>query len=347
MNQPFQRPSIALPARSGCGVPKIGHPSYPRPVKQRYPWGNPRKQRMTIAVGFKVMDGVLICADTQYTLGGILTHDSKLDMVGELPHLRAVFAMAGDNMDLALAAIQNSIRRLRQVKPASITCHWDVAKIVQSVVAEEYRRHVSPHPDPNTASLYQILLAAWTPHDRLDGPGLYVTWKGSIRQCDSYECVGSGFYLGRYLIEAMFTRAMEIKDARIVGTYAIAQAKANVEGCGGRTNIIGLATDGTLLAFDPDETNDFESTFQTFHAKSRQLLYCLLTQDGSRFSASMDGFASVTSDLRVRLGLDAKSKEQKRESMILNFLPVFLPTLEQQVPELTRRDPSLPPTSQE
>jgi len=33
---------------------------------------------MTIAAGFRVKDGVLICADTEYSGGGLISHEPKI-----------------------------------------------------------------------------------------------------------------------------------------------------------------------------------------------------------------------------------------------------------------------------
>src|ERR1035437_7754790 len=58
-------------------------PNRPRPLKQVYPW-NSREKRMTIAVGFCVSDGVLMCADTEYSGTGVkrVRHDLKIYVGG-------------------------------------------------------------------------------------------------------------------------------------------------------------------------------------------------------------------------------------------------------------------------
>src|ERR1035438_10245663 len=168
-----------------------------RPVLQplkhmRYPCGVAAKDsRMTIAAGFRVMDGVLICADTEHSSGGILTHDTKLVPI-DFGHGKAIFSYSGDNVDLARAAVQKCIARLRRSTPEEVTSHWDIAQIVEGIVDIEYRKHVCANPDPKDSSIYQVLLAAWSPNDGGDGPGLYSTWQGTIQECDSHEAAPTG-----------------------------------------------------------------------------------------------------------------------------------------------------------
>src|ERR1035438_7824321 len=52
-------------------------PGYPRPLRQVYPWKS-KEKRMTIAAGFVVRDGILLCADTLYTDGYTKEYRDKI-----------------------------------------------------------------------------------------------------------------------------------------------------------------------------------------------------------------------------------------------------------------------------
>jgi 20S proteasome alpha/beta subunit len=298
---------------------------------------------MTIAAGFRVLDGVLICADTEHSAGGMLTHESKV-IPADFSHGKVIFALSGENVELAKAAVQKCVEALRASHPNEIRNHHDIAALVERIIHREYRKHVCPKPSPSDASVYQLLMAAWTPHDGLDGPGLYCTFQGTIRECDSYECVGTGFYLGRYLIESMFNRGMDLHSARIVATYAIAQAKARVDGCSGQTHIAMLKTDGAVEGTRWDETKNLEETFQAFDAERWSVLLDLLTQSDIRFQESLYAFNEQAIRLRVTLGLDEKSRKAilGMDSIATMFMPK-----DQPLPEQTIHDPSTPPPSLE
>lgn len=113
----------------------------------------------------------------------------------------------------------------------------------------------------------------------------------------------------------MFSPGMNVHSARIVATYAIAQAKSRVDGCGGKTYATALRTDGSIEGFDWSGTKELEETFQTFDAKRWFLLFNLLTQDDSKFQDSLFSFSDAMINLRVELGIDADSRQAIREYM--------------------------------
>ncbi len=262
---------------------------------------------MTIAAGFKVLGGVVLCADTEHSSGGIVTHDSKLIPV-DFDHGRAIFSLSGSSTQLAKAAVQKCVAALRRTEKSEIQGHHDIAERVEEIIDIEYRKHVCANPDPQGDSVYQLLMAAWSPHDGPDGPGLYTTWQGTIHECDTYECIGSGFYLGRYLIESMFSPAMNVQAARIMATYAVAQAKARVDGCSGQTNIVTLHANGEIEGFSWEKTRELEDTFRSFNDKSWGLLFSLITQDDDKFNDQLFTFSDAMINLRTRLGLDQNAR---------------------------------------
>src|SRR5437867_3380692 len=87
-----------------CSVKRNLHPSVdffedsPYPLL-RYPSPLPKPERaVTIGVGFKCSDGIVLATDTQYTSGPLKTHGPKLFPLFapiELPDLAVVVAGAG------------------------------------------------------------------------------------------------------------------------------------------------------------------------------------------------------------------------------------------------------------
>jgi hypothetical protein len=68
---------------------------------------------MTVAAGFRTMNGVLIWADTEYSGTASKSHAKKiLPAMGESSQeASAIFSFAG-NSELAIAALQNTLRTL-------------------------------------------------------------------------------------------------------------------------------------------------------------------------------------------------------------------------------------------
>lgn len=267
---------------------------------------------MTIAAGFVVRDGILICSDSEHSSGGILTHEPKL-VLAEFSSGKVIFASAG-NADLAVGAIQKCVRALQSARGGRIKSDKDIADIIEKTVEREYRKHVSAEPDPNADSMYEILAAVWCEKDPGKQAALYRTWQGSIRKVSRYDCIGSGYYLGRYVIESM-AGAVDIERARVVATYTLAIAKQFVDGCGGNSHIASLKNDGTVIGLSGPDTEPLEQALGTFHERTTRLLFSLLTSNDAGFAMALSDFDHDLRELRMGLGLDENSKQAAKEEM--------------------------------
>ncbi len=267
---------------------------------------------MTIAAGFVVRDGILICSDSEHSAGGILTHEPKL-VSGEFSSGKAIFAFAG-NAELAVAAIQKCVHALQSAPGDRIKSDKDIADIIEKTVEAEYRKHVSVEPNPNADNMYDILAAVWCEKDPAKEAALYRTWQGSIRKVSRYDCIGSGYYLGRYVIESM-PGAVDIERARVVATYTLAIAKRFVDGCGGNSHMASLKNDGTVIGSSGPEREPLEQALRTFDEKTTRLLFSLLAASDAGFSKALSDFDRDVHGLRVGLGLDENSKEAAKKEM--------------------------------
>jgi hypothetical protein len=126
--------------------------------------------------------------------------------------------------------------------------------------------------------------------------------------------VGSGYYLGRYVIESM-AGAVDIERARVVATYTLAIAKRFVEGCGGNSHIASLKHDGTVIGSSGPETEPMEQAFRTFDERTTRLLFSLLTASDAGFSSALSDYDRGIRGLRIDLALDENSKEAAKEQM--------------------------------
>src|SRR2546423_3744610 len=114
----------------------------------------------------------------------------------EFPGGKLAFAYAG-NINFAVSAFQKCQRHLQEKKR-----QYPLAEIEQ-ILDKEYRRNVLRHPDRSTDVNihYWLLLAMWLPSS---GAKLFATHETALHEVDTYECIGSGQYLARYLIDPSF-----------------------------------------------------------------------------------------------------------------------------------------------
>jgi len=255
---------------------------------------------MTIAAGFRARDGVLICADTEYSGIVIAIQDEKLFAV-EASAGKAVFSFCG-HREFGLAAVQKCIQKIEAAKPESIKGHADIARLIEGEIAREYRKHVLPKPDVDAGSIYQLLVAIWSNAD--EGAALYSSWQGAIRRCDRYECIGMGKYVGDVLIGAMFYSYMDLQYARVVAAYALMTAKQHVDGVGGRTTMYSLGNDGKAERIPWVTVRPFEDEFKVFDLNVHELAFSLILHEDERFNKSLNDFTAAIQAIRRRLKID-------------------------------------------
>ena len=92
---------------------------------------------MTIAAGFRVRDGVLLCADTLFTGQGANLYSPKM-RIAEFAGGKIVFTFSG-NAELAQATIERCIDDLQDVTHRQIKANQDAIAIAAKRLDSEYR----------------------------------------------------------------------------------------------------------------------------------------------------------------------------------------------------------------
>jgi hypothetical protein len=248
-------------------------PPLPQPLKHtRYPLGLPKEKRMTIAAGFRVKDGILVCADTQYT-GGVKVHQAKVfryEIGTGQDSCALAFALAGHEV-YGKMAIEDcaeeiekclGVRSLRAVKGL-------LRKAVKKIALE----YVDSRPDlsDRDASRFELVIAAWLPHCgglnlfRASGPGLILV--------DNYYCAGSGAYIADYFVRLAFNRHMSLENAVLMATQALSAAKSYDASCGGDSEFILLSSEGKLSKVATYNARNSESFINAYDSMARDFLF--------------------------------------------------------------------------
>jgi len=242
---------------------------------------------VTIAAGFCVKDGILICADTEHGAAGVsIIHESKIILTPDMKTGKAMFSYSG-NTQLARAAIQNCIDRIYYAKKQSIVSPAQMANVIGDCVNESYRTHVSQAPDPSSDSVYQLIFATWCPNCR---PMLFTTWHGAKFHFDRYEFIGSGFHIGQFIVGPLFRNNMDVSDAHAIASYAVARAKQAAEGVGGLTNTSILRNDGTFEHLSWVVGKQSEDVIAWVDDSFRKLFWSLISAPDDEFGKAIDSF---------------------------------------------------------
>ena len=213
---------------------------------------------MTIAAGFRFIDranphlsGVLLCADTLYTVPGVMKLQGTKVFVYNFPKMdmgRAAFTFAGDRT-FARMALDEIEREINAQGPEAKTVE-SMRTTVENVLVRIYREHLYIRPDfPAYAPSFQFLFALWSP---IDGLGFYSTLETAVTEVSMYEFLGSGASLAHYLAKHHHNPADGYRAAIRVSTMILDACMEHIDGCGGQSEFFTLCKNGSstqTLAF--------------------------------------------------------------------------------------------------
>lgn len=208
---------------------------------------------MTIAAGFCYDNGILLCADSQYT-GSAKINQTKIFPI-EYEGGRAVFALAG-NEAYAKQAIQESEHAVRR-KGRRWQNPSGVKKIIGDVVRSVYLDHIDLRPPSEQYdSQIFLLVAVW---GSVEGLHLYATRKTAIFEVDGYDCIGIGDYLARFIVGPVYEEAgasklmrgksslhISQRQAAVLALEAMAAIKRHDPNCGGASELVAISSDGSM-----------------------------------------------------------------------------------------------------
>ncbi|MGA9643114.1 MAG: hypothetical protein WBQ72_17080, partial [Terriglobales bacterium] len=178
---------------------------------------------MTVAAGFVYNDGLVFCADTKISTP-IKTNERKISFfVSDDTLCGMTFAISSDDVNFprsAVSACWNMVSRM-DFSTATIDAVHNTA---QFALAEFYREHIYTHPDRTPGAVFlEILVGIWLRNETQ----LYVSHETLLTPVEDYECIGSGSYLAKYLIQ-QYKRANPaantLEDAAMMASFAVQSA---------------------------------------------------------------------------------------------------------------------------
>ena len=189
-----------------------------------------RAQAMTIAIGFKCDDGVILLSDRQISKeGGMKYYEKKLFEVSEecengLFHLSFVYTGDPDGAKLFISELEERALDLQRNKRTLRT----LKTCVQETLENDWKKHKS---HMRAEFLCSISVTN-------EGFKLFRSRRNLLIPAE-FECLGVGdSSLVRYLVESFATPRMGVRHYLPLLIYVMHQAKKYVEGCGGPTDVM-------------------------------------------------------------------------------------------------------------
>ncbi len=219
---------------------------------------------MTIAAGFRCSDGIVLCADSEYTEGGLLKFTgSKFSVLNGFDcNLVTVFSGDQDFATMGSDEIQAGVLK------SGMTAE-DVLPIIKSVIERLHKKHMYQHPRAGYAEGPEVyfLIGLWT---KKDGFELWTTSRTTVTRVPQWHTIGAGHYLAAYLGKTLLMDPVNVSEAALLGSYLLTQAKEHVPGCGGNTTIVTLTKEGEIKT----ESNLYDSERQIFFDDFEKMVKC-------------------------------------------------------------------------
>jgi 20S proteasome alpha/beta subunit len=191
---------------------------------------------MTIAAGFNFNDGVLICADTKHS-AGFSIDASKIFAKRYGNGAASVFAYAGSMRycRTAIQHIESSIEDLER-KDATLST---MRALVEEELKKLHTDNLYLHPGFRTGKVSVGFIGAlWSPKEGL----LPISIEdASVNEFQGYDCIGSGEYLGHYLIRPKYKSLklpISFDSVVLLSAYALMSIKGYDEACGGKSEMV-------------------------------------------------------------------------------------------------------------
>lgn len=255
---------------------------------------------MTIAAGFVVRDGVLLCSDTLYSSGQIREYRDKLfQWTGK--RAAVAFAIAGNAANAwdAVEACQDALSATRRKALDSAS----IVRIVKPVIIDAYARHVdSRKKEHRDNAWFSILLAVATASDV---PKLFESAPTALTAVPQFTCTGNGYDVGRHIIGLAYRPTMTIDEVSMLAILALGATKEIINGIGGQSQFLAMRRD-SLSPVVPHDVNGSEPLALQYQREAIALFLTFGQQlSPENLRKRVDVFSSRAMELGARWQEDA------------------------------------------
>jgi hypothetical protein len=259
---------------------------------------------MTIAAGFVCTDGLVLCADTEYSNGALKVSKSK---IFKRQQQDLLIAASGDEV-----LIEEAASTLLESLDETLSLDH-VKETIEHVMDAMHANYIDSSPDPDYT--VHLLVAA----KARDGFALFKQSRWAATEVHSpalkskpYAVIGSGSGFGHYVAERLYGDApRETMVARIVSVHVLQLAKQYVDGCGGKSEVYVLPVPGWAYKDTEMNASRLETYFTAVNAALRPLMLAIPNPNVSaeeveeRLKNFCDGIKAtrpIPFDLTLQLG---------------------------------------------
>lgn len=285
-------------------------PKPPRPFPLK-----PRRllegKRMTIALGILASDGIVLCSDSRYTSSSKNYRDKILSWLdgGDA----VCFALTGNevNAKMAIDECREALSRIPAGKRTIAALRRAVRQTLKPL-QESYVDKV-PSEDRDRASFDFVIAIV----SGVDGrAGLFSTSAGAIAEFTTSQCVGSGGYLGEYVLRKWNGPQCTVDQAVMLAMQALAAAKEHDAYCGGSSQFLTVKS-GVVSGLVSYDVHQAEEQILRYEGLTSTLLVAIGdgTKSDGEFRQAVDHFGAEILDMRSRLRGEGGSHQALMQSL--------------------------------
>jgi hypothetical protein len=313
---------------------------FPKPlVPQPKPKRLLRRKAVTIVAGFKCYEGIVLCADTQETVGDSKRNVPKLRFepasitnCGVPDHELAVgFCGAGNNGVFMDEMVDRAWEDVQTATSLDEAC--DLAKGSIKRYHREAIQNYQTGYCPEVELIYGI---------KMHGSSrLFYSLGPAVTERNTYATAGKGLYLADFLASRMYVDHINLKQCVILAAYTLFQAKENVDGCGGESHIAILRNYGLSGRVDWHRVQAMTEFLKLADRELGDILYMAadLQSDGAFFKAGAISVLDTMDAMR-----ESKKDDIARHAEMLS---AFLGPRREEEDEYGFPKPSIPQTSED
>jgi 20S proteasome alpha/beta subunit len=226
---------------------------FPKPSIQKFkPERLPERKAVTIVAGFKTKGGIVICADTQETIGSLSKRNvPKLRFEPLGPRKRLAL---GTDLAVAFCGASNNGPFIDKIVDRA----WEAAHVessldgacaaIENCIKSTYREFGEIYQQgccPEAELIYGI---------KMNGASKLFSALGPVvNEKDTYATGGAGYYMADFLASRMYAEYLSLYQCAILAAYILFQAKEHVDGCGGESQIAVLKNNGLSSMARPEK----------------------------------------------------------------------------------------------
>lgn len=261
---------------------------------------------MTIALGILSDEGIVVAADTEYSLPELKMNHGKVGfsiMGAGRGKPRPTFCISGaGNSSYVEALIHSEMDKFHKFD-IDYTME-DLENSLKSSLSAFFAEHVTPFGGfPTGERPYVTLLLA---SQNNDAQRLWYTENNLVVQNFRYAAVGAGAMFARILLGQLWTPHMELRRTALLAAYVVYLVKQCIPGCGQDTTMAILSKTGGVHV-GTKEVRVMEAAFEKYRDVESTVLHYAITGGGK---VSLGGLSAALKKARRDIGASFKKAIQ-------------------------------------